>query len=554
MTRRLLSELTGALRTAAPGVTARSRVHARIVAVAVMLALTLGMGGSAGADSSPQEQALGESIDRILGGKRLSGASSSVVVSDAASGRVLYSHDARRRLLPASNTKLLTSSAAMDVLGPDYRYRTDVLARGDQDGGRLDGDLYLRGTGDPTLLAEDYDELAADVADSGIKNVTGKLIADDTRFDSRRLGASWAADDESAYYSSQISALSLAPDTDYDTGCVHLEVVPGSEPGEKPKVKMSPSNRYVTVKSTATTVAANGSDTLSVDREHGGNTITVSGGIPAGADPFESWTSVWEPTGYAASVFADALKEHGVQVGGKTQLGRPTPDGARPVAGHKSMSLAKLSVPFMKLSNNNHAEVLTKTMGHETAGEGTWSAGLNAVEGFLKKAEVDTAAVRQVDGSGLSRMNNVPAGEIATLLHTVRDKPWFKKWYDALPVACHPDRMTGGTLRSRMCDSPAELNAHAKTGSLTGASSLSGYVKDASGRQLAFSIILNNYMDDSVKDIEDSIVEALASYDGDKVRQDGTKSAEEDRSPDTGPRAPGSGGELECSWTRPARC
>ena len=86
------------------------------------------------------------------------------------------------------------------------------------------------------MLAEDYDELAADVAGSGIEKVTGKLVADDTRFDSQRLGRSWAADDESAYYSAQISALTVAPDTDYDAGtCVHVEVTPGPKPGDKPQ-------------------------------------------------------------------------------------------------------------------------------------------------------------------------------------------------------------------------------------------------------------------------------------------------------------------------------
>ncbi|WP_314172634.1 D-alanyl-D-alanine carboxypeptidase/D-alanyl-D-alanine endopeptidase [Streptomyces winkii] len=527
-----------------------SRTRTRITAVAAGLALVLGTGGAAGARTAAPAPAptWQKAVDRILAGKPLKGASAGVVVADARSGKTLYRHNSGKRLLPASNTKLLTSAAAMDVLGPGYRYRTDVLAHGDRDGGRLDGDLYVRGTGDPTLLAKDYDALAADVASSGIKEVTGSLVADDTRFDSQRLGRSWAADDESSYYSSQISALSLAPDTDYDTGCVYLEVVPGSTSGEKPKVKVTPGNDYVDVEVAATTVAGNGENTLSVEREHGGNKITVSGGIPVGADPYESWTSVWEPTGYAASVFADALRKHGVRVEGDAELGKATPDGADRVARHTSMPLKELSVPFLKLSNNNHAEVLTKTMGDETAGEGTWSAGLKAVRGYLKKEGVDTGTLRQVDGSGLSRMDYVSPDHFAALLYAVRKEPWFKQWYDALPIACEPDRLTGGTLRSRMCDTPAEGNAHAKTGSLTGASSLSGYVTDADGRQLTFSIVLNNYLADSVKDVEDSIVVALASYGRDgKIpeKRDGDDGADRTPRPTFG---------LECAWTKPARC
>ncbi|SCK58434.1 D-alanyl-D-alanine carboxypeptidase / D-alanyl-D-alanine-endopeptidase (penicillin-binding protein 4) [Streptomyces sp. WMMB 714] len=541
----------------------RQRLGKKAAAAAVGFVLVLGTGGAAGAESPTAGNELSKKIDKILSDERLAGAGTSVVVSDAADGDVLYERHSGKRMMPASNTKLLTAAAALGVLGPGYRYRTDVLAHGDRSGGRLDGDLYLRGTGDPTLLAEDYDALAADVAASGIKEVTGRLVADDTRFDSQRLGRSWAADDESAYYSSQISALSVAPDTDYDTGSVRLEVAPGSAPGKKPKVKMVPGNDYVDVEVTAETVAEDGDSTLSVDREHGGNTLTVSGGIPAGADPEESWTSVWEPTGYAASVFAGALKDHGVRVAGKTETGKATPDGARRVARHKSMPVSELNVPFLKLSNNNHAEVLTKTMGYEAGGEGTWEEGLKAVQGFLKKEGVDTGTLRQVDGSGLSRMNNVPAAEFGALLRAVRDKPWFGKFHDALPVACAPGRMKGGTLRTRMCGTPAELNAHAKTGSLTGASGLSGYVDDAGGRRLVFSIVLNNYLAESVKDIEDEIVVALAeSGDGASGKaadgkRDGTsqkpKSAATQPSGRDAADPDGSGG-LECSWRKPVRC
>ncbi|WP_079132042.1 D-alanyl-D-alanine carboxypeptidase/D-alanyl-D-alanine-endopeptidase [Streptomyces nanshensis] len=519
-----------------------SRVRTRITAVAAGLFLVLGTGGAAGARTAPPAPPWQKAVDRALADKKLDGGTSGVVVGDASDGRVLYRHRAGTRLMPASNTKLLTSAAAMDVLGPGYRYTTDVLTRGARHGGTLDGDLYLRGTGDPTLLAKDYDALAADVADSGIEKVTGGLVADDTRFDTQRLGASWAADDESAYYSSQISALTVAPDEDYDAGTVLLTVTPGAKAGEKPTVKATPSNRYVDVDVTAKTVAEDGSDTLSVEREHGGNTITVSGGVPAGADPVQSWTSVWEPTGYAASVFADALREHGVRVEGDTESGKATPDGARRVARHTSMPLKKLNFPFLKLSNNNHAEVLTKTMGYETAGKGTWDAGLKAIDAFLEKSGVDTDAIRQVDGSGLSRMDNVSAGEFATLLQSVRKKPWFKQWHEALPVACASDRLTGGTLRDRMCDTPAEGNVHAKTGSLTGASALSGYVTDADGRELVFSIVLNNFLPESVKDVEDEIVVALAS------------SGKDSKAGESGKRSGAPGGALECSWTKPARC
>ncbi|EST36175.1 hypothetical protein N566_16605 [Streptomycetaceae bacterium MP113-05] len=512
--------------------------------VAAGMALTLSGGPPAGADTdAPEDTALRGAIERILTDERLDGAAASVTVQDAGSGEVLYEHRSADRLMPASNTKLATSVAATALLGPDHRFRTDVLADGRRRGRVLRGDLYLRGTGDPTMLAKDYDALATEIADAGIEHVTGDLVADDTRFDDRRLGRSWAADDESAYYSSQISPLTVAPDTDYDAGTVYLEASPGDEPGDDPKVTITPPNDYVTLDVRGTTVAEGERDTLSIEREHGNNTLVIGGDIPVGANPTRSWTAVWEPTGLAAAVFADALAAHGVRVHGDTRLGEAAPKDAGVLASHDSMPLEDLLVPFLKLSNNNHAEVLTKAVGYEIAGEGSWGVGLEAVEDYLVKEGV-AGTFRQVDGSGLSRMNNFPSAEFAQLLVSVRDAPWFDAWYASLPVACEPDRMVGGTLRSRMCDTPAAGNVHAKTGSLTGASGLSGYVTDADGRELVFSVLLNNYLAPSVKGVEDAIAITLATH-----GEDGTRRVVPPAVRNGEPPA-----HMECSWLKPRRC
>ncbi|MFF2845446.1 D-alanyl-D-alanine carboxypeptidase/D-alanyl-D-alanine-endopeptidase [Streptomyces sp. NPDC058001] len=511
-------------------------------AVAALAAATLTWSAPAGADSD--RSGLPEAIDAVLGDPRMAGGAASVVVADAETGDILYRHLPTGRLMPASNTKLATSAAALDVLGPTYRFTTDVLTTGTRHGRVLSGDLYLRGTGDPTLLAADYDRLAAQVAASGVRLVTGGLVADDTRFDTERLGRSWAADDESAYYSAQISALSVAPDTDYDTGTVIVEAAPGAAAGDKPRITLTPKTGYVDVDVTATTVAAGGADTLTVERRHGGNTVTVSGTVPVGGPVTKEWVSVWEPTGYAAAVFRDALTAHGVRVTGPTRPGRATPADARGIASHDSMPLRDLLIPFVKLSNNMHAEILTKAMGYETARRGTWSAGLAAVSGYLKDAGVDTGTLRQVDGSGLSRMNSFPADQLARLLVSVRSEPWYADWYRSLPVACDPDRFVGGTLRSRMCGTPAALNARGKTGSLTGASALSGYVTDAGGRELVYSVVLNNFLASSVKPLEDAVVVTLARSDAERavpVRPGAARGAERD-------------GALECSWRKPALC
>jgi len=448
---------------------------------------------------------LGARLDEILKDPRLTDSQVAVTVRDEVSGETLYGRNAGLRMIPASNNKALTSAAAMDVLGADFRFATNVSADGTQQGNVLRGNLYLKGTGDPTILAKDYDDLAAKVAASGVTKVTGNLVADDTAFDSVRLGTEWGWDDQPYYYMPQISALTVASDTDYNPGTVIVEVRPGAA-GQPAQLKVIPDTRYVKLVNRVTTGTATD---ISVVREHGTNNIVVSGSIATGAT-FQDYSTVWEPTGLAAAVFRDALKRHGVRVEGRTTI-RPTPAGTRPIADRQSMPLSQLLIPFLKLSNNGHSEALTKAMGRRVFGQGTWDAGIRATAQSLTRLGLDVGAIYRVDGSGLSRQDLVSPNQITNLFRGAAAQPWFTTWYDALPIAGVPDRLVGGTLRNRMRNTPAANNVRGKTGSLTGVSILSGYVTDADGDRLVFSIMLNNQLS-FVKDIEDAIAITLASY------------------------------------------
>ena len=491
--------------------------------------------------------ALTADLDRLLTDPRLQGSQVGLEVRDAATGEVLYDHGAGTRLLPASNTKLLTSVAALQVLGPDHRFRTTVATSGTRTGPVLHGDLVLRGTGDPTMLAADYDALAGQVAATGITHVTGRLVADDTYFDDVRLAPFWSWDDEPYYYSGQVSALTVAPDTDYDAGSVIVHVAPGAAAGDPAVVTTEPPTSYVHVVDRATTGAAGSDDTADAVREHGSNTVEVTGSVPADGSPDDIWSTVWEPTGLAASILRDALARHGVSVGGWVR--GASPEGADVVATHDSMPLSQMLVPFLKLSNNMHAEHLVKAMGAKVSGQGTWSAGIAAEKAALAHLGVDTSAVRLADGSGLSRADMVAPHQLTNLLVAARGEPWFRTWYDALPVAGEADRMVGGTLRSRMRGTPAAGNVHAKTGSMTGVSGLSGYVTDGSGRPLVFSMVTNNYVASSVRTLEDAVAVRLASEGATSTRslrmvapaEPAPRTADERRAD-----------ELECSWVKHA--
>jgi D-alanyl-D-alanine carboxypeptidase/D-alanyl-D-alanine-endopeptidase (penicillin-binding protein 4) len=210
------------------------------------------------------------------------------------------------------------------------------------------------------------------------------------------------------------------------------------------------------------------------------------------------------------------------------------------MAEHKSMPLSQLLVPFMKLSNNMHAEILVKAAGRAVSGAGSWQAGLAALGQRLSGMGIDRSALYYADGSGLSRMNQVSSDQLIALLRAVRAKPWFQAWYDSLPVAGVSDRLVGGTLRSRMLGTAAAGNVRAKTGSLTGVSALSGYVTTADGQPLVFAMVSNNYLG-SVKRIEDAVAIRLAQYRADETARIATLAP---ASPVDIPD------EVECSWVK----
>ncbi|MGW5189472.1 D-alanyl-D-alanine carboxypeptidase/D-alanyl-D-alanine endopeptidase [Kribbella sp. NPDC004138] len=482
--------------------------------IAAVAAVAAAVGGvvtqSVAAPTAVQATALQQRLDGLLNDSRYDGSQVALVVRDAATGETLYDRNGGQRMLPASNTKLFSSTAAMHVLGPSYRFHTDVLATAPVRGGQLLGNLYLKGYGDPTALESDYAGLAEQLKAAGVRRVYGDLIADDTYFDHVRLGDSWAWDDEPFYYNAQISALTLAPNTDYDSGTAIVESRPGAAAGAPVKLNLVPANGAITLVNTATTGAAGSSNTLTIERDHGTNVVRVTGSLPLGASVGQEWVTVWEPELYAADVFRRALAAQGITVSGRIK-NAATPATAARLARDESMTVGELMTPFLKLSNNMHAETLVKAMGAVVDAEGSWPAGLGVVTDYAKSIGVDTSRIRLSDGSGLSRKVNVTADAIADVLIGAQREPWWQQWYDALPIAGNPDRFVGGTLRSRMRNTPAANNLHGKTGSLTGVTSLSGYVTNKDGRKLVFSMISNNYLV-SPRSIEDAVGVTLASW------------------------------------------
>lgn len=264
-------------------------------------------------DSLPWVTALDEFIRTV---PDLEGAISGISVRNTSDSSLLYEHQADIRLTPASNMKLLTSAIALDILGETHTFPTDIWIDGSIQKKTLHGNLYLRGTGDPTLLDEDFAKLAKQVKKGGIHTVRGQLVADDTWFDDTRYSIDLPWSDEDQYYGAQISALTASPNQDYDAGTVILEVKPGKKAGQKATYDMIPKTSVPQVINQVKTVPEGGKKKISFKRSHGTNKITLTGTIPVKASVSRQWVALWEPSSYALDLMKRALKAEGIHVKG----------------------------------------------------------------------------------------------------------------------------------------------------------------------------------------------------------------------------------------------
>jgi len=479
-----------------------------------MITLLLLQAGSS-SDSHVQAGSISPSLAKniqsiLLQEAALKGSLAGISIRDEQTGSILYEHIGDVRLAPASNMKLITAAAALSVLGKDYRFSTEVYTDGKMKDNVLHGNLYLKGKGDTTLMADDLDKLARTLKKKGIQKVKGRLIYDDSWYDAVPLSIDMAWSDETTYYGAKISPLTVSPTKEYDAGTVLVKAAPAKKIGAPAILTAAPATSTVALVNKTKTVAKNGKKKLQMTREHDGERIIVSGTIPLQAAVDTEWISVHEPSKMAADVFRQALEKNGISIG-SLQKG-VTPELSTMLASHRSISLADLLVPFMKLSNNTIAETLLKEIGKAKTGVGSFDRGIAVLKEEVKKWGLDPQALLIRDGSGISPIDLVAANDLSFLLFQFQKEPWFPVYLNALPVSGNPNRLIGGTLRYRLNSASTKGKVRAKTGSLSAVSTLSGYVESKSGSTYIFSILLNHLTDeDQGKIIEDRIVETLAA-------------------------------------------
>jgi D-alanyl-D-alanine carboxypeptidase/D-alanyl-D-alanine-endopeptidase (penicillin-binding protein 4) len=348
---------------------------------------------------------LQQRLDTLLTDPRFQGSMVGLVVRDATTGETLYDRNGAVRQLPASNTKLFTSTAAMEKLGTGFRFHTDVLATAPVRGGLLPGNLYLKGYGDPTALASDYAALAKQVAASGVRWVAGDLVADDTYFDKVRLGDTWAADDESAYYSRR-SRPSPSRPTPTTTPVRRSSGVRPARPSGTGEAHDGSGQRRLRLVNTAVTGPAGSANTLAVERDHGTNVVRITGSIPADDTGGQDWVTVWEPTVYAADVFRRALAAR------RRPGHRPDPDrrrsgGDRPAAGAGRVHDGRRADDPVHEAVEQHAR---RDAGQDDERRGRWWRHLAQRAGHRDRVRPDRRGGRR-DDPALRRLRPVPQGQ-----------------------------------------------------------------------------------------------------------------------------------------------
>ena len=476
------------------------------------------------AQATSDATALGALIDAQLDASAFDDAYWGAYVVDLTDGRVLYDRNGARRFIPASNMKLFSTAAAIDALGKDFRYDTHLYADGQVRGGTLYGSLVVRGSGDPTFggrysggdLTRTFRQWADSLKAVGIRRISGNVIGDDDVFDDRALGEGWQWDDLVWYYGAEISGLQ------YNEGVINLSVR-GTEPGERAHIDVDPDVGYIQLVNRTTTTDG-GSIREGYVRDLSSNRFTVSVSVPKGRTEHEA-VAVSNPTRYFVRTLVAVLKREGIQVEGQPidvdewDGGEIAYDGLLHVASHQSPRLENIIAETNTESNNVYAEHLLRTLGaHRYRGDelvpGSAQSGVAAMEPFLNRIGIEPTSLRIADGSGLSALNRLTPLATVQLLRAMHEDPrpgMAEAFYDSLPIGGRT-----GTLERRYGSGDARGNVRAKTGYISGARTLSGYVRAENGHLLAFSLMCNHYSvrTSRVNRAQDRVVELLADFEG----------------------------------------
>ena len=458
---------------------------------------------SRGASPSPSKSArvkkseptptgsISDRIDAIVNRRQLKSTQWSVLVEDLSNGEHVYKFNSDKNLLPASNRKLFTTALALDRLGPDYRFTTDLYLVGNKDtNGRFKGNLIVIARGDPTFCPswtrsgranERFQEWADTLLKNDIRSIQGDLIVDVSAYEpSERFAAGWNPDQLELAFSAPVGAFS------FNENLVTAVVSPAKSTGLPCKVEFEPLAGGFRVMNSARTGGGKG---LFVTRDDDANIVSVRGSLSRGGAKRYVSMAVAYPAPYASNALLETLQDKGIRIAGKLQIAEKQtaiPAGANKIISSQSEPLSEIIKQVNQDSDNFMAEHVYKAISLHDLGHGSWE-GTRKVEGaFLKRCGIDPKSVNFADGCGLSRNNSVSASVIVQLLCAMSKHPYAEVFQDSLSVSGEK-----GHLKGRMGESASRGRIRGKTGFLKGVSCLSAYVDRPDGQRFVVSILTN---------------------------------------------------------------
>ncbi len=448
----------------------------------------------------PEDMALAREIDRAIDTSDLTRARWGVFVISMKDGRVLCSRNGDKLFTPASNMKIYTTAAAIDLLGADYRWRTSVYADKQPDArGVIDGNLTLYGRGAPDLQTKSLTSLADQMYQRGVRQVRGDVVGDESYFRGELFGLGWQWNDLQWYFGAEPSALTV------DENSFDLTITPAKKVGDSATLTLNRAANYVHLINHTNTVERDAATTIGIDRRLSDNELLVWGDFPAGGRAFGAGLSIPKPSLWAATLFKQILIARGIKVeaAARTRDSRAAetdkfdPQKAFEIAQESSAALSEIVRHTNKESDNLYAELILRTLGKERGASapdadsrknrerGDDEAGVAVVRSWLDHNAVAADDLQIRDGSGLSRLDLVTPEATARLLVVISTTNSATAFRDSLPISGRD-----GTLSGRL---PREAGrVFAKTGTLTYDHSLSGYAVTPDREVLAFSIFCND--------------------------------------------------------------
>ncbi len=452
---------------------------------------------------SSYPQSLKSKLDNVLKDKFFESCLVSIQVEDLTANKTLYSKHEKILLRPASNMKIISSAAGLLYLGPDYEFITSLYYDGYVSNDTLNGNIYVVGGCDPDFVTQDLYSFVDAIKSLNVSVINGNIFGDVSFKDSLYWGKGWMWDDDPSFDAPYLSALNI------NNNCVEV-FVQQSEYIEKPTVTLIPGTKYLTV---------NNESSFEVDEKfqisrnwiEKKNEVVVKGKFPISNRYVRQFVNVLEPAEYFLTLFSEVLDSNNIKTLGRSGL-QVLPVESKHLYSFKR-KYSDIIDNLNKTSDNLSAEMTLYALAKEYSDKpATADSGIQFINLLIDTIGLNHEDYRLVDGSGVSHYNNVSAELLVSILKYFYDEQpeLYEILYNSFPVAG-----IDGTLEYRMRKTVAENNVHAKTGTLTGVSSLSGYLTSKKNHTIAFSIMMQNYVGSSskAKGFQDEICRILCELD-----------------------------------------